>query len=390
MNQREKILAIAVFGLLVAVAGQSGISRYRSGLDLRSKKIINLKGDIGEQELIEAAGNMAVKQLGQYRSRSLSSDPETARAQYKSWLESLIGQSKLDNWSVDFIGNQGSNKLFQVYTFHVQGVGDIEQVSEVIRDFHAANYLHRTKKLVLVPRGDNGDLLLNLDVEAIALSDASEEARSPTDPDQRLGDRADDLITSIINRNMFAPPNRAPEYRGSATLTVYLDKDFSKKLDFKDPDDDAVDYDITSDLPPGLSFDRGEIIGRAKEKGTFTVMVKAKDSGLPVREVEQELKLTVTDPPPEPEEPAGPPKFDESRQAVLTGLVQSRGQWTAWINVRTKNQLLKLKSGDDFEVGSVSGKILEVTDRFAVFESDGERFTLQHDTSLADAKSTAL
>ncbi|QDV13894.1 hypothetical protein CA51_37850 [Rosistilla oblonga] len=391
MNQREKLLVYLVGGLVVAVGLQFSLSGYRSGLQTRANKLRNLEDKLIDQQEQEFAGLQAETQIAEYRRRSLPSDPQRAQAEYKEWLEKLVSQSGLQNRAVDYVGEQGSNKLYRVYTFRIGGVGNIQKVSEFLTAFHEKNYLQRAKKLVLRPSSEEGKLLMNIDVEAIALADAARDQPAPNTTDPRVDGVAPLLVEAIVNRNMFSPANQPPRYSGEKTLTASIDTDFSKRLKFDDPDKDhRVEYEVVGDLPAGMQFSRGELIGRPKEKGEFDIKVRAWDNGLPSREIETMLVFKVGDPPPEPVVAEGPPPFDESQQAVLTGLVQSRGQWSAWIRVRTQNKLLKLKVGDTFKVGSIEGTIVEVTDRFAVFESDDQRFILRHDRSLADAKADDL
>jgi hypothetical protein len=118
-------------------------------------------------------------------------------------------------------------------------------------------------------------------------------------------------------------------------------------------------------------------------------VVRATDNGYPTRSTDQELKIKVVPPPPPP--PAEPPKlaFDDSTQTVLTGLVHGRNDWTAWMHVRTKNQTLKLRVGDQFEIGSLKGKVIEVTPRFVELEIDDRRFTLKPNGILKEAADRA-
>ncbi|MEZ6087977.1 MAG: cadherin repeat domain-containing protein [Pirellulaceae bacterium] len=387
MNQREKILALLVGGLLLVVGLQLGLSSFRNGLEVRKTKLRNLEDKLANQQEEEFAGLQAESRIMEYRRRSLPSDPQRAQAQYKEWLEKLVGASGLENRAVDYVGEQGSNKLYRIYTFRISGIGNIQRISEFLAAFHEKNYLQRAKKLLLRPAPGKNGLLMNIDVEAIALNDAATDQPAPSESDPRLAEVKEELVRSVINRNMFSPANRPPRYAGDKSITASIDTDFAARLRFSDPDEgNRVEYEVVGELPPGLQFNSGELIGRPKEKGEYEFVVRAWDDGMPSREVRETLVLKVGDPPPKPAPVEGPPPFDESQQAVLTGLVQSRGQWNAWINVRTQNKLLKLKPGDTFKVGTIEGTITEVTDRYAVFESDGESYTLRHDSSLADAK----
>lgn len=84
------------------------------------------------------------------------------------------------------------------------------------------------------------------------------------------------------------------------------------------------------------------------------------------------------------EKPAEPPPFDESTQAVLTGIVSVGDELQAWVNVRTSNQNLRLLAGDEFEVGQLAGKVVEIQLRNMVIEIDGKRQRLTVGDSLRD------
>jgi hypothetical protein len=99
--------------------------------------------------------------------------------------------------------------------------------------------------------------------------------------------------------------------------------------------------------------------------------------------------LAVVEPPPPPAPREAPPGFDESTQTVLTALVQGSGDWTAWMKVRTRGTTLKLKPGDAFEVGTLSGKVVEVNAKYVVLEIDGKQFELRPAGILSEAAKAA-
>jgi hypothetical protein len=115
------------------------------------------------------------------------------------------------------------------------------------------------------------------------------------------------------------------------------------------------------------------------------VLVRAIDSGYPSRSTEQRLTVRVVDPPPPPPEPEPKLAFDDSTQTVLTALVQGRNESTAWLNVRTKATTLKLRPGDQFEIGSLKGSVVEATPQFVTLEVEGRRFTLEPGDNLSEA-----
>ena len=101
--------------------------------------------------------------------------------------------------------------------------------------------------------------------------------------------------------------------------------------------------------------------------------------------------VRVVDPPPPPEPPPEKPKFDDASQTVLTALVQGGDEWTAWMNVRTRGKTLKLREGDQFEIGSVRAKVVSVRPKFVELEiEEDRRFTLKMDGVLREAVDRAL
>jgi hypothetical protein len=121
------------------------------------------------------------------------------------------------------------------------------------------------------------------------------------------------------------------------------------------------------------------------------VTVNVTDKGYPPRSLEQELLVKVVDPPKPPDPPPTVPEFDDASQTVLTALVQGGDDWTAWMNVRTRGKTLKLRVGDEFEIGSVKGKVVSVTPKFVELEMEEDRrFTLKPAGVLRDAADRAM
>ena len=58
--------------------------------------------------------------------------------------------------------------------------------------------------------------------------------------------------------------------------------------------------------------------------------------------------------------------------------------------MRTQDKTLKLRVGDQFEIGSLKGKVIEVTPEFVELEIDDRRFTLEPNGILKDAADKSL
>ena len=151
-------------------------------------------------------------------------------------------------------------------------------------------------------------------------------------------------------------------------------------------------YEFVDEPPEFVTLheSNGTLTIDSAELREFEVFVRAIDDGYPKRTTEQKLLVKVVEPPPPPATPAPKPEFDDASQTVLTGLVQGRDGWTAWMNVRTRGKTLKPRVGDAFEIGSVKGKVIDISANTVELETDdGRRFTLKPNDNLGEAAKRA-
>lgn len=80
--------------------------------------------------------------------------------------------------------------------------------------------------------------------------------------------------------------------------------------------------------------------------------------------------------------------FDPADFAFLTAILEIDGQAEAWFTVRTTGEILKLRSGQSFEIGQFHGVVVEIEDQDLVIDSDDERWLLTLGENLSQA--TAL
>jgi hypothetical protein len=94
------------------------------------------------------------------------------------------------------------------------------------------------------------------------------------------------------------------------------------------------------------------------------------------------VTVKVKEPPP-PEKPI--PKFDIASQAKLTGLVSGREGPEGWVISKTEGKTLRLREGDELKLGDVVGKIVNIGATYMEVETDGKRWTIGTEESIADA-----
>jgi hypothetical protein len=392
MTKREKVLAFAVFGILGIVLLQFGFVRYRAAIKKRENQIATLLDQVSDRTFRQMEGTMAEVRMNSFTARSLPSDVETARSIYTQYLTELGFGVSLASYSAKYTGVAVAPGVYTQLNYSLQGEGNLSQLIELLHKFHSKNYLHRIVDLTVGKKIGGGLLTIKLEVQALALDDASTEATSPEEPAGRVNPELDYYRSPILNRNPLAPPNRPPSFAADKSPKAIVGEMMNYAAKFNDPDSgQKLTYSIVGTPPEGIKLDasNGTISLKPDAVGELEVLISVTDDGWPRMTSEEKIVFKIVEPPPEEAPEPEKPKFDEATQTFLTGLTQSRGRWMAMLHVRTKGETLKLLEGDEFEIGQLKGIVVEVTQKFAVIESDGERFVLTFDTSLADAKTNA-
>ncbi|MDE0862401.1 MAG: hypothetical protein OSA98_01350 [Rubripirellula sp.] len=390
MNEREKNLVKLVGAILVLYLIWTGYGRYQSAVSQREAQVSQLSSK--QEELTDQVmqGALADRQLGEYMARSLPSNPELARSQYQQWLLELVHDKGMDNVMVDFTSSRSMGEVYQKIEFRITGATKLPSLIGMMHDFYAKDYLHRIRELTIAPL-KSGGFNVTMNVDVIALVNAPDDLPQRMEPSYRVDADADAYIAVIMNRNLYEPPNQPPRYSGGRSIEAFVGRDSPTPLTFKDPEGHDIRVELGDDPPDFVRLDSRSGTLRVNSDVTqeFELLVRAIDSGYPRRTTEQTITVRVVDPPPPPADPPAKPSFDDASQTVLTALVQGREDWTAWMHVRTRDQTLRLKIGDSFEIGSLKGTVVDVTPRYAILEVDGRRFELKPAGNLGDAAKRA-
>lgn len=389
MTKREKILAAGVGFTLLILGLQWGFSKYQGAVKQRETRQATLNDQILTSEAKQLEGALAQRRMGEYSLRSLPSDLETAQGRYSQFLSNLISEVGLERVSAKPSTSTGIRDLYTQLNFNVTGTGTLEQMLELLHQFHSTDFLHRISSLSM--RKTPNGVTLDMTVQALAMATALPDAPSPAEQSPLIAADFDEYRLPIMNRNPLSPPNRRPVFAADKSIEATLGERLSYAVRFEDPDEgQQLSYTLVGDVPSGVEIDErsGRLSFRPEDLGNVELQVQASDNGWPRQTSEERLVIKVVEPEVEEVEPERP-KFDEASQTFLTGLTQSRGQWMAMLHLRTQGKTLKLRVGDSFEVGTMRGEVVEVTERFAVLEREGERFVLSFDASLADAWSNA-
>lgn len=387
MTQRERILAFAVGGVLAIVLLQWGFTKFKDARSSRDQQIAQLEAEVQNAELVQAMGLDATERMEGFIARSLPSDADRAGGEYAAWLLGLMEASGVRNVDVKNLNYAaaGGTEVYRVFSYRGTATGTMEEIVWLLHTFHLTDYLHRIRTLEIKPSAreiDQIDLVMELNV--LALNEAAPDQPPPGDPSPLVAGDYESYAEPILDRNLFSPPNEAPRYEGGSSIEAIANRPLEFRPQFDDPEGDDVRIRLVGDVPEGVDYDSdsGRILVRRAEPGVLDLTIEATDDGRPRRTITQPLTVKVVE---EPEEVVREMEFDNATQAFLTALVYSRGQWTAWMTVRTLGKKEVLRKGDEFEVGSVKGTVVDVTQRFIEIEVDQRRTTLGLNDSLAEA-----
>lgn len=416
MNQRERYLSIGIGGLFLVLGSNWAFNQYRAAIKFRQGRVSALTSEAGDLQAKLLAGAEAERQLGEYKARSLSSDSEVAKSSYQAWLLSTVGGLGVADAVVDPISSGPVDDLYTQFGFRVSGKTDLKGVVDLVYAIQARDQLHRIREISFAPvrqtlrqaagnaEADSNTLSLVLMIDAIGLNIAESVPTPPSEkPSWRITRSLDASREAILNRNLFQPPNQSPLFEGDVQIVAFRGTANELPLKFTDPENHNVSVNIQGDLPEWVRWDaesaklvvtppadaddtdadEGSEV-QAKTIEQFEVQATATDDGYPHRQTTQSLVIKTQPPPTPPEAPKAAMGFDDATQTFLTALVQGGDDWTAWMNVRTRGKTLKLKIGDEFEIGSISGKVTGVTARLVTLEINGKTYELRPSGKLSD------
>ncbi len=391
MTSREKILAAGVGVVASLFAGRSILATIQSGFEKKTQLIESLEKKKSEQELQMTAGTVANKKLNSLVNKSLPRIEETARADYQKWLITLGEESQLRSPSPLFSGElKEKDSPYQVIKFNLKGTGTIETATQLLYGFYAKDYLHRISKFDMSPLPNSAEpdqLNISLDCEVLALAIAKDKQDPPKGISNRVAKSLDEYKQPILERNLFAPTNLPPQLEPKKSLEAKIGLRLEHTVEAKETDpNQRLVYELVGEIPKGMRIegDTGKLSATFNELGEYKVNVQATDNGIPKKSSTQLVTVKVNPLPPVPPPPI---QFDVASQAHVTALIVGLNGPEAWILSKTESKTYKLVKGDQLKLGGVTGLVKEVGANYLELETEGRRWLVGLDESLADAYS---
>lgn len=388
LSPREKILAGGVGLVLFLFVGNYFWESIRSGFDAKENEILNLTKQRDNQKLQITEGTIAKSKLNRLVSQSLPSNEEKARAQYLEWLINLADECELIDPLPKSMGDSTEKDLYQAFRFQLSGTGTVENATKLLHAFHAKDYLHRVLRFDMQPLPNSkipNQLKIALDCEVLALKNANPVQTAPASNAPRLERPLEDYRNSIVGRNIFAPTNNAPIFEKSKLVSATLGIKMDVGLAAKDADPgQVVKYEFEGEPIRGMQLDpdTGNLSWTALELGDYKVGVRATDSGIPAKSSVQWVSIKVQEPPPPVKKPK---EFDIASQAFVSALISDGKGPQAWIRSKIDNKTIYVRAGEQLKLGDIEGKVISIGTDFIEIETEGKRWTVGPDESLADA-----
>jgi hypothetical protein len=393
MNQRERMLAIAVGALAVLLGTYWLYQKIDNGFDQRAQTIERLETQKRQKERQIMLGKLAQQRLLRYQEQSLPPNAPRAKELYTAWLLQTVTEIGFDSPKVNpsTSGLRSPSGAFKAESFVISGAGSLEQLTRLLHEFYSVDYLHRIKSLNITPQQDPRVLSFTLGIDALSLLDAPESDALHQRPSDRLA--ASDLqayVDAIVGRNMFGPPNVPPTLSvADASGQTGREVTITPTASDADPND-RLEYSWRSDEITGARIDpqSGRFTWTPQRTGEFYVTVAVRDDGVPSKIAEKRIKVTVSNPPPPAIARATEekPKYDQVQFTYVNGITEVNGERQVWMIDRRSGKSYWLREGEKFQIGEFSVQVKHIGPLDVELEWYNRRALVRLGENLAEDK----
>ena len=218
LNKRERNLAIATGGLaglvLLYLLASTLFNPHQALKAQRNQANTELQR---RQTRVEH-GLQAMQQLEAWRKRSLPSNPEAALSLYQNWLLQTARDAGLSDISIDAVPARRRPNVYQALRFTLQAAATLDELTAFLHDFYQAGHLHQILAMGLAPEGRDGQLEVQITVEALSLPTADQTEELAAVPSEHNLATLDTYRDSIGKRNLFAAYEPPPQPTAEAPL----------------------------------------------------------------------------------------------------------------------------------------------------------------------------
>jgi hypothetical protein len=347
MSTRERIIAAAVFALLVIVViGFGYYQLFLVPIQEREAMIESTRKDIATAEAQRRQAMADRPRLNRWRLLSLPSDVDMAAREYEKYLNEVLREQNFDASVTPKAPDtrtsptlSGKKPAYTRLSYTVLGHATLEGLVGFLDKFYHTGLLHQIRNISVQrpltaasPQRPN-DLDINLTIEALVLHDAaSRDALLPNIPSRSI---VIDLITALCGK------------------------------------------------PAGLALAAWEA-GPTGTRGPGTLARQARNYS------DIATKNMFFGPPPPKTKPAN--EIQVARFVFLTDITMSKGRYQAFLYDRVNNKKTRLRTSPGFDSFRVSdddgntlvrGKVVRIDARGLVFKADDRFYDLHIGDSIA-------
>jgi hypothetical protein len=210
MNQREKILAGGVLGLVALYGGYHFYGKYAKALHARQADVEAAQTKLDEANHRLKEGHQAVKQMEAWQQRALPANFDKALSLYKAWLLAKAKDSGLVVSDITLLPTTNNNAAYKAIGYQMVASGSFSSVVSMLYEFYRSPQLHQISRLQITRPAGAAQLTVSLDVEALSMKGAVATDKLPEGDAKRLKlTTVDDYKKSLAERDIvtaYAPP----------------------------------------------------------------------------------------------------------------------------------------------------------------------------------------
>jgi hypothetical protein len=216
MNQRERLLALAVVALAALWGGNYFYGKYAKTLNARQIDLQTAQGQLDDANRKLNLGRKAVSQIEAWQERALPANYEKALSLYKAWLLGKAKESGITATDITLLPTTGTSAAYKPIAYHLVGTGSLSSVVTMLYEFYHSPQLHQINRVQLSRPAGSPVFTITLDVEALSMKGAVAVDKLPEGNSKRLklasldaykkslGDR--DLATAYTPPKPPTPP----------------------------------------------------------------------------------------------------------------------------------------------------------------------------------------
>jgi hypothetical protein len=172
MQRREKLLLLFLVGAVLVWGGWGPVRRAFLGrLDDRKEQLAHVKDAQQTLSAKELDLLHTMKKMGEWRDRSLPSEPLEALRLYQQWVTDLGQTSGISQLHVTPEQRQATGPGWKAISVKVTGQGTFDQLTTFLHEFQRISILHRIASLKVESPKTTGPLKLTMVAEGLLFDD---------------------------------------------------------------------------------------------------------------------------------------------------------------------------------------------------------------------------